>query len=216
MNLATTSIWRPPPPIPVRMCVLIPAKDERLGIGETVSSVLAAGAPPKDVYVMDDGSSDGTGDIAWSYSANVLRNEKDIGKAWSIRRAARHWTLTDNYDLICLMDADTEVNADYFQSCIAEFADPNVAAACGRALSISDWHDVSLNVMRDLLRQKFTYSILRRKLLSTFTASSCDSRLLIILFSRDRRPRNTFHAKHVLDREDSPLPGGCNLNRLRR
>jgi glycosyltransferase involved in cell wall biosynthesis len=105
------------------MCVLIPAKDERLGIGETVSSVLAPGAPPKDVYVMDDGSSDRTGDI----------------------------------------------------------------------------------VMRDLLRQKFTYSILRRKLLSTFTASSCDSRLLIILFSRDRRPRNKFHAKHVLDRENSPL-----------
>src|SRR6202050_656930 len=96
MNLATTSIWRLPPPIRVRMCVLIPAKDERLGIGETVSSVLAAGVPPKDVYVMDDGSSDGTGDIALSHSANVLRNEKHIGKARSIRRAARHWTLTDN------------------------------------------------------------------------------------------------------------------------
>lgn len=128
----------------------------------------------------------------------------------------RHWTLTENYDLICLMDADTEVNANYFQSCIAEFADPKVAAVCGRALSVSDWHDVSLNVMRDLLQQKFTYSISRRKLLSTFTASSCDSRLLIILFSRDRRPRNKFHAKHVLDREESFLRGGCNLNRLRR
>ena len=215
MNLATSSIWRPPP-IRVRMCVLIPAKDEHLGIGKTVSSVLAAGGLPQGVYVMDDGSSDGTGDIAWSHSVNVLRNEKNIGKARSIRRAARHWTLAEHYDLICRTDADTEVNANYCQSCIAEFADPKVAAVCGRALSVSDWHDVSFNVMRDLLRQNFIYSILRRKLLSTFTASSCDSRLLIILFSRDRRPRNKFHAKHVLDREESPLRGVCTLNRLRR
>src|ERR1043165_4365707 len=62
-------------PIRIRMCVLIPAKDERLGIGKTVSSVLAAGAPPDDVYVVDDGSSDGTGEIARSHSVNVLRNE---------------------------------------------------------------------------------------------------------------------------------------------
>jgi glycosyltransferase involved in cell wall biosynthesis len=85
---------------------------------------------------MDDGSSDGTGDIARSQSVNVLRNEKNIGKAQSIQRAARHWTLTENYDVICLMDADTEVNANYFQSCIAEFDDPKVAAVCGRALSV--------------------------------------------------------------------------------
>jgi biofilm PGA synthesis N-glycosyltransferase PgaC len=120
----------------MRMCVLIPAKDERLGIGKTVSSVLAAGAPPEDVYVMDDGSSDGTGDIARSHSVNVLRNEMNIGKARSIQRAACHWTLTANYDVVCLMDADTEVSPNYFEACIAEFADSKVAVVCGRPLSV--------------------------------------------------------------------------------
>jgi poly-beta-1,6-N-acetyl-D-glucosamine synthase len=123
-------------PIRIRMCVLIPAKDERLGIGKTVSSVLAAGALPEDVYVMDDGSSDGTGEIARSHSVNVLRNEKNIGKARSIQRASCHWMLTEKYDAICLMDADTEVNANYFQYCISEFDDTKVAAVCGRALSV--------------------------------------------------------------------------------
>jgi ribA/ribD-fused uncharacterized protein len=33
-----------------------------------------------------------------------------------------------------------------------------------------DWEEVSLDIMRGLLVQKFTYSILRRKLLSTFGA----------------------------------------------
>lgn len=119
----------------MRICVLIPAKDERLGIGKTVSSVLAAGAPPEDVYVMDDGSSDGTSDIARSHGVNVLSNEKNIGKARSIQRAARHWALTANYDVICLMDADTEVNENYFHACVAGF-DAEVAAVCGRALSV--------------------------------------------------------------------------------
>jgi biofilm PGA synthesis N-glycosyltransferase PgaC len=120
----------------VKFCVIVPAKDEKLGIGKTVRSVLAAGASQADVYVMDDGSSDGTGTIASSYGVNVLRNEKNIGKARSILRATQHWDLTRNYDIVCLMDADTEVNKDYFRVCVAEFNDPEVAAVCGRALSV--------------------------------------------------------------------------------
>jgi hypothetical protein len=91
----------------VKFCVVIPAKDEKLGIGKTVRSVLAAGASPADVYVMDDGSSDGTGAIAKSFGVNVLRNEKNVGKAKSILRATHHWELTEHYDTVCLMDADS-------------------------------------------------------------------------------------------------------------
>jgi poly-beta-1,6-N-acetyl-D-glucosamine synthase len=120
----------------LRMCVVIPAKDERLGIGKTVRSVLAAGAPSEDVYVIDDGSRDDTGDIARSCGVNVMRNETNIGKAGSIQRVACTWNLTENYDVVCLMDADTEVSRNYFQACTAAFSDPKVAAVCGRALSV--------------------------------------------------------------------------------
>jgi poly-beta-1,6-N-acetyl-D-glucosamine synthase len=120
----------------VKFCVIVCAKDEKLGIGKTVRSILAAGANRLDVYVMDDGSSDGTGDIARSYGVNVSRNDINIGKAKSILRASQNWSLTANYDIICLMDADTEVNDNYFQVSIAEFANPEVAAVCGRALSV--------------------------------------------------------------------------------
>lgn len=34
----------------------------------------------------------------------------------------------------------------------------------------SDWKEVNISLMRDLLKQKFAYSIPRRKLLSTFSA----------------------------------------------
>lgn len=39
-----------------------------------------------------------------------------------------------------------------------------------KGLVRKDWENVSLEIMYDLLVQKFTYSILRRKLLSTFQA----------------------------------------------
>jgi len=117
------------------LCVLLPAKDECLGIGKTLRSILRAGVSPSDIYVVDDGSSDGTGEIARALGVNVLRNPKNIGKAHSIRRGAREFQLTDRYGYVCLMDADTEVCEDYFAVVRNTFADPSVAAVCGRAKS---------------------------------------------------------------------------------
>jgi glycosyltransferase involved in cell wall biosynthesis len=80
----------------MNLCVLILAKDERLGIGKTVQSVLDAGASARDIYVIDDGSSDGTGELAKSFGVSVLRNEKNISKAMSIRRITTHFNLTNH------------------------------------------------------------------------------------------------------------------------
>jgi len=65
---------------------MLPAKDEAVGIGRTLRSILQAGLLPADVYVIDDGSSDGTGSIARGFGVNVARNEKKTsGKrtAWA-------------------------------------------------------------------------------------------------------------------------------------
>jgi poly-beta-1,6-N-acetyl-D-glucosamine synthase len=119
-----------------RLCVLLPAKDERLGISKTLKSILNAGALPADVYVIDDGSSDGTGEIARSFEVNVLRNPKNIGKALSLRRLASTFELVRRYHYVCLVDADTEVCQNYFQVVKHSFKDLKVAAVCGRAKSI--------------------------------------------------------------------------------
>jgi cellulose synthase/poly-beta-1,6-N-acetylglucosamine synthase-like glycosyltransferase len=118
-----------------RLCVLLPAKDERLGIGKTIRSIVKAGMPVRDIYVVDDGSSDGTGEIAHSFGVKVVRNPKNIGKALAIRRGALAFDLVRSYDGICLMDADTEVSERYFQVVSQAFQDPKVAAVCGRAKS---------------------------------------------------------------------------------
>jgi poly-beta-1,6-N-acetyl-D-glucosamine synthase len=114
---------------------MLPAKDEAVGIGRTLRSILQAGLLPADVYVIDDGSSDGTGQIARSFGVNVARNEKNIGKAHSLARLASSFDLVRRYDYICLMDADTQVSTDYFQSVRKSFFALEVAVVCGRAKS---------------------------------------------------------------------------------
>jgi poly-beta-1,6-N-acetyl-D-glucosamine synthase len=106
-----------------------------VGIGRTLRSILQAGLLPADVYVIDDGSSDGTGQIARAFGVNVARNEKNIGKAHSLARLASSFDLVRRYDYICLMDADTQVSTDYFQSVRKSFFELEVAVVCGRAKS---------------------------------------------------------------------------------
>src|SRR3984893_15703477 len=118
-----------------RLCVVVPAKDERLGISKTLRSILNARVLSSDIYVIDDGSSDGTGEIARSLDVNVLHNPMNIGKARSLARIAYVSELTRRYDYVCLMDADTEVCQDYFRAVRASLQDPEVAAVCGRAKS---------------------------------------------------------------------------------
>ncbi len=114
---------------------MLPAKDEAVGIGRTLRSILQAGLLPADIYVIDDGSSDGTGQIARSFGVNVARNEKNIGKAHSLARLASSFDLVRRYDYICLMDADTQVSTDYFQSVRKSFFELDAAVVCGRAKS---------------------------------------------------------------------------------
>jgi glycosyltransferase involved in cell wall biosynthesis len=70
-----------------KLCVLLPAKTGRRHSQDVEEH--SAGVLPSDIYVIDDGSSDGTGDIAQSFDVNVVRNPKNIGKAHSLARLAR-------------------------------------------------------------------------------------------------------------------------------
>lgn len=120
----------------MKLCVIVPAKDEGLVLHGTLASLLATGLSPKDIFVVDDGSSDNTGVIAKRLDVTVLRNETNIGKARSIARVVDHFGLTARYDLIALMDADTRVVPHYFTAVKKSFADnADTAVVCGQAKS---------------------------------------------------------------------------------
>src|SRR5215216_5127593 len=86
--------------------VVIPALNERNAIIETINRVHAAfsGAQltPYEIIVVDDGSSDGTGQLAEQAGAKVLRHPHNIGYG----RSLKDGILAATYDMIVISDAD--------------------------------------------------------------------------------------------------------------
>ena len=92
-----------------RVLVVIPTYNEAENL-EPVVARLRASVPEADVLVVDDGSPDGTGDIADRLAAaddsvHVLhRSEKaGLGAAYI---AGFRWALADGYDVVVEMDSD--------------------------------------------------------------------------------------------------------------
>jgi cellulose synthase/poly-beta-1,6-N-acetylglucosamine synthase-like glycosyltransferase len=120
-----------------RYCVVVPAHNEEVVIEATLRGLIAAGTRPLDIYLVDDCSKDDTGKVARSVGVHVLRNDPNLGKARGIQRAVREFRLTEHYEFIGLMDADTLVDQAYFVELLKGFDDPEVVAACGRPISMA-------------------------------------------------------------------------------
>lgn len=90
--------------------VVIPARNEAHNIARCVRSVLAATYPATEVIVVDDHSTDGTGDIARALGPRVrVVPAPDLptgwfGKQWACHTGAR----AARGSLLCFTDADTE------------------------------------------------------------------------------------------------------------
>ena len=91
-----------------RVCVLIPAYNEAERIGLTVAS-LRARPEIGEIVVMDDGSSDGTADLARASGAARVLTGRNGGKGAALTaayQAARGWG-----DIFLLLDADLGASA---------------------------------------------------------------------------------------------------------
>ncbi|MGW1465815.1 bifunctional polysaccharide deacetylase/glycosyltransferase family 2 protein [Streptomyces sp. NPDC002308] len=120
--------WGPEVVRPVS--VVVPAYNEKECIAGTLTS-LAASTHPIEVVVVDDGSTDGTAEIAESLGLPQVRvvRQENAGKSAALNngvRAARH-------DLVVMMDGDTVFEPDTVARLVQPFADPGVGAVAGNA-----------------------------------------------------------------------------------
>lgn len=110
---------------------LVPAYNEAESIGATIRSLQAQTHPIFEIIVIDDGSTDGTGDIARSLGATVMRPPRNTGS----KAAAQTYALPYIQTEFCIaIDADTEVEPDGVGLLMQPFADERVAATCGFVL----------------------------------------------------------------------------------
>lgn len=94
------------------LSVILPARNEAHNIEACLRSILVTGYPNLEVIVVDDHSSDGTGDIARRIAATDARvrviNNPDLPAGWFGKQWACHnGALTANGTLLCFTDADT-------------------------------------------------------------------------------------------------------------
>ena len=86
--------------------VIVPALNERDAIAGTVDRARRvldeAGLQPYEVIVVDDGSADGTGDLARASGARVITHPHNVGYG----RSLKDGITAASYDMICITDAD--------------------------------------------------------------------------------------------------------------
>ncbi|MFF4785287.1 bifunctional polysaccharide deacetylase/glycosyltransferase family 2 protein [Streptomyces griseorubiginosus] len=124
--------WGPEVTRPVS--VIVPAYNEKECIANTLES-LARSTHPIEVIVVDDGSSDGTSEIAREAACRLgmtnvrIIRQENAGKPAALNngvRSARH-------DIVVMMDGDTVFEPDTVRQLVQPFADEQVGAVAGNA-----------------------------------------------------------------------------------
>ena len=113
-----------------RVLVVIPTYNEALTISRAVKGVRSA-VPDADVLVVDDGSPDGTGEIADAHAGrdaqvHVLHRarKEGLGAAYV---AGFHWGLERGYGTLVEMDADGSHRPDELPLLLSALADADLA-----------------------------------------------------------------------------------------
>jgi dolichyl-phosphate beta-glucosyltransferase len=121
------------------LSVIIPAYNEAERIGPTLERVLAWGeclGQVFDIIVVDDGSSDGTVEIASQFGlpVRVLKNGSNRGKGYSVR----HGVLDSRGTYVLFSDADLSTPIEDYDRLFAAITAGNDIAVGSRALKDSN------------------------------------------------------------------------------
>ncbi len=159
--------------------VVLPACNEEAHIGSIISSCRVLSA---EVWVIDDGSTDGTGDKARKAGARVITHEQNLGKGMAIRTAFTAFTQSDHEYLI-LMDADGQHDPAYIPALIERVRESKAGIVIGnRMLS-----KVKMPWVRRWTNQVMSWMI-SRLAGQTIPDSQCGYRLVSRSFAERFRP----------------------------
>lgn len=166
------------PPNHTGTLIVIPARDEACTIGHVVRALIAAGW--RDVFVIDDHSSDGTGDLARLAGATVARPVLPLGAWGGMQLGIRH-ALAHGYEAVITMDADGQHEVQEVPSLVAAStrADVVIGAHVERASRLRQfawsWFRTITGVeLRDLTSGFRWYSRSAMRLLAAHEATLLD------------------------------------------
>lgn len=114
-----------------KLSIVIPVYNEEATISSALESVLAAKVPGwnVEVIVVDDGSSDGTGNVLtlWEKKVSVIRKHKNEGKGSALKLGFARAT----GDIILVQDADLEYSPKDYPTLLSPFENTHVDIVYG-------------------------------------------------------------------------------------
>lgn len=114
-----------------KLSIVIPVYNEEATISSALESVLAAKVPGwnVEIIVVDDGSSDGTGNVLtqWGKKVSVIRKQKNEGKGSALKLGFARAT----GDIILVQDADLEYSPKDYHTLLSPFENSHVDIVYG-------------------------------------------------------------------------------------
>ena len=119
-----------PAPAYPHVTAAIPCFNGGRWITNTVHALLTQTRPPDDLLVIDDGSTDGSVELAVAAGARVIRHAANQGLA-----AGRNTALAAaRGELLVFVDVDATADARLIETLLAGFTDPNIAGVGGQGI----------------------------------------------------------------------------------
>jgi glycosyltransferase involved in cell wall biosynthesis len=135
---------------PLKVSVIIPAFNEALSIAQVVADIARVlDAEPLDyeVLVVDDGSTDGTAELAEEAGATVIQRPYNNGNGAAVKNGIRH----ADGDIILLMDGDGQHRAEDIPLLVAELDRYEMAVGARTAQSETKLHRDIANRVYNIL-----------------------------------------------------------------
>jgi glycosyltransferase involved in cell wall biosynthesis len=107
-----------------RLLVILPTYNEERSVGRVVDEVRRC-LPSADVLVVDDGSTDGSADVARAAGASVLRLPYNLGVGGAMR-AGYKYAARSEYDVAVQVDADGQHDPSEVPALLAALAHADV------------------------------------------------------------------------------------------
>ncbi len=99
-----------------KIAIIVPVHNEELCILDTINALINANCSEKDIYVVDDASTDKTKELVFTTNVNYLGLTKNGGKANAQRQVISYFNLCETYDYIVFLDGDTIVDKNFLSA----------------------------------------------------------------------------------------------------
>jgi glycosyltransferase involved in cell wall biosynthesis len=132
--------------------IVVPAFNEAKSLAQLLEKIHALRLPQAEIIVVDDGSNDGTAEIALSAGANVVRHPYNIGNGAAVKSGMR----AAQGRLIVLMDGDGQHQPEDLPKLLAEAANYHMVVGARAKGSKLRFHRYVANSVYNLLASYVT------------------------------------------------------------